>query len=192
MINFGYGVKLAPLNPENLDTYRRNRNDWSIRRWCRQTGLIDKASQVEWFHSAVEDPAISMFEMWDGVKNRFVGVCGLTDLDPWNRRAEFSLYVNPEAQGAQYGYQGLKTLVEYGFKDLGLNLIWGETVGANPAEKTFRRVGFVSTGYKPQYYFKDGKWHDSHMYFLECSTYMASLQGDDQSAKVTHLPGTTT
>jgi RimJ/RimL family protein N-acetyltransferase len=107
-----------------------------------------------------------------------VGVCGLTDIDPFNRRAEFSLYVNVDKQGSDYGYKALKTLVEYGFKDLTLGMIYGETVGANPAESIFKRVGFTQTGYRPQFYFKDGKSHDSYIYCLDDARYLSQLNPD--------------
>lgn len=169
MISYGYGIELGPLRWDNIECYRVNRNDEAIRRWCRQRGLIDEISQRDWYVKTVEDPHVSMFEILS--ENQQVGVCGLTDINLYNRRAEFSLYINVNRQGRGYSVPALKTLCRHGFDDLNLNLIWGETVGNNPAEKIFKKCGFTSTGYRPSFYYKDGKYHDSNIYVVDSSSF---------------------
>jgi len=187
MIDYDYGVKLLPVDSANLETHRANRNHPAIRKWCRQRGLIDEIDQEKWFVRQSESPSISMFEIWD---RNLVGVCGLTDVDPYNRRAEFSLYIAPGHQGSGRGYKSLKTLCEFGFKDLGLEIIWGETIGKNPAAKMFKRVGFSCTGYRPRFYFKEGKYHDSDIYCIDAATYfhkcshqLTSVSSDKEDSK---------
>lgn len=166
MIDYGIGgISLWPLSEERLEAYREARNDYRVRRWCRQRHLIEEKQQREWYERQSKDPSIVMLEARLYLTHP-VGVCGLTDIDPYNQRAEFSLYVYPSEQGQGYGSSILKTLVNYGFSDLNLNMIWGETVGENKAMKMFRDVGFVETGFRPSFYYKDGQFHDSHIFSM--------------------------
>lgn len=172
MIDYDYGVQLGPLKWVNRDLYRQARNDERIRRWCRQHTLIDERQQEAWFAAQSADPTIEMFEIVNDVEEP-VGVCGLTDINHVCQRAEFSLYVMPYYQGSSFGRMALKTLVRWGFDELNLNMIWGETVGDNPAEITFEQVGFEHTGYRPAMYYKGGKWQDSQIWCLLRSTWQS-------------------
>lgn len=165
MIDYGHCVKLGPLCEEHLDSYREARNDRRIWRWCRQKSLIDEMSHEAWFEAQSADPTIEMFEVLD-TADELVGVCGLTDINHHAQRAEFSLYIMPEHHGNGYAEGALRTLVNFGFKELNLNMVFGETVGENPAEALFEKVGFIHTGFRPSYYFKDGAYQDSHLWCL--------------------------
>jgi ribosomal-protein-alanine N-acetyltransferase len=92
---------------------------------------------------------------------RPVGVCGLTDIDLVNRRAEFSLYIAPHMHRQGLGTVALKLLLGRGFDDLGLNVIWGETFKGNPALDMFRRVGMDIEGWRRDFYYKEGEFLDA-------------------------------
>ena len=165
MINHGFGVHLAPLSQANLMLYREWRNDERIYKWCRQTGLISELQQERWYAAQDADPTIQMFEIQieDGTP---VGVCGLTSIDLVCRRAEFSVYVAPIQQGNGYGQMALKTLINHGFLTLGLNCIWGETFEGNPAAQIFEQLDFTHEGTRREFYYKDGKFLNAHLYSI--------------------------
>lgn len=162
MIDYGYGVSLGCLRIENMEFYRHERNKYNCRRWCRQFSLIDENDQVEWYHSQREDPRIMMFEIVDRSKNP-VGVCGLTDIDFRNRRAEFSCWISEDAKRKGNAKKALKTLFKYGFNELGLNIIWGETIDNNPAIELFKSLGMVFEGTRRDFYLKAGQLYDAHL-----------------------------
>lgn len=164
MIDFGFGVQLGPLLSHNNEQYRTWRNHPRIWKNCRQHDVISDFEQEKWFARQSDDPTIKMYEVkrFDGV----LGVCGLTSIDSTNRRAEFSLYIEPNAQGNGFGEMALKTLVSHGFKNLNLNCIWGETFDGNPAANLFVRTGFKMEGTRRQFYFRQGKYIDAHLYSL--------------------------
>lgn len=166
MIYYGHGVHLLPLNPENSELYRTARNDFSTWRWCRQNDLISPLQQQRWLEAQDEDKTIAMYEIVESGLEDVVGVCGFTDLDYFNQRAEFSLYIIPGHRRQNYGERGLRTLVEHGFKNFNLNMIWGETFEGNPAAGIFEKIGFNRTGYRPDFYFKDGKFIDAYFYCI--------------------------
>jgi RimJ/RimL family protein N-acetyltransferase len=167
MIDHGHGVQLGPLRSWNLEVYRQWRNDPKIYSWCRQWDQITDTGQKRWFESVDRDPATRMYEIMHNGDT--VGVCGLTSIDMICRRAEFSVYIAPEWQGHRFGELALKTLLSHGFKAMGLHCIWGETFDGNHAAKIFERVGFTKEGTRRQFYFKNGKFIDAHLYSILAS-----------------------
>ena len=96
-----------------------------------------------------------------------VGVCGLTDIDYPNSRAEFSCWISPDFQRFGYATSALKTLFVHGFFDLNLNQIWGETFDKNPALSLFtEKLKMAYDGTRRRFYFRDGEYIDSHLVSL--------------------------
>jgi len=106
-------------------------------------------------------------------KHVLVGVCGLTDIDFANSRAEFSLYVAPALQQKGIGRAALSALLVHGFKNLGLNQIWGEVFNGNHALKMFQMLGFRVDGQRRQYYWKDGARVDTTLISMLASEFKA-------------------
>jgi len=157
MIDYRRGVYLRPLDPDNLEIYREERNQPDVRRWCRQTGLIDGNDQKAWYERQRLDTTISMFEI--AKKNGdFLGVCGLTSIDSVNRRAEFSLWIKRSEQRQGYARMGLATLLDFAFGGLNLHQVWGETLESNPAYQMFMKMGFRYEGTRRDFYYKDGRF----------------------------------
>jgi RimJ/RimL family protein N-acetyltransferase len=92
----------------------------------------------------------------------FVGVCGLTSINMSHRTAEFSLYCALEYQGKGYAKKALKTLLNYGFNELGLQNIWGEVLDGNRAMNMFLEIGFKHEATLRKMYFKSGKFLSCH------------------------------
>ena len=166
MIDFGYGVSLAPIFKDALGDLKNHRNNIAIRRWCRQYGLITDYDQEKWYEKIHEDQTIAMYLpsiTSDSINYCAVGVCGLTSIDRVNQNAEFSLYIFPKFQGNGYAKSSLKTLLHHGFYDHNLNRIWGETYDGNPALALFHKLGMVTEGTLRQAYFREGKFIDCHV-----------------------------
>lgn len=162
MIDYGHGVSLFQIDETDLDDLKNWRNNHSIWRWCRQNDLISDYAQKRWYERINTDPTIRMFiiQSQEDVPN-LIGVCGLTDIDLIHRRAEFSLYIAPEFQGRAFSKPALRTIVDYGFKELNLIKIWGETFSDNKAYDMFLKMGFTEEGRRKDHYFKDGKYCDA-------------------------------
>jgi len=145
------------------------RNNYDIFKWCRQNDFISDASQREWFNKQHNDPTIRMYRIvWSKKENAewkkfLAGVCGLTSIDWIVRKAEFSLYIGTEFQGQNFGEIALDLLLDHGFHNLNLNLIWGEVIDGNPALKKFLQTGFEYEGKRRNFYYKDGEYLDAHL-----------------------------
>ena len=153
-------MHLRKIELSDLELLRTWRNSYNIRRFCRQVGLISKLDQDTWFKRQNDDPKIQMFVMDD---NGPLGVCGLTDIDLINKRAEFSLYIGPEHQKKGYGRKALEQLFRFGFYELNLQLIWGETFDNNTAYKLFEKIGMTKEGTRRNFYYKEGMFLGAHL-----------------------------
>lgn len=163
MLEYGHGVSLRRIEEEDLGSLFSWRNDPSIFRYTRQNSPLHKSGHRDWYNWQAKDPKTSMFVV-ETSDSKAVGVVGLTSIDPVNRHAEFSCYIAPNSQKKGLGTKALKTLFDYGFKVLGLNLIWGETFDGNPAAKAFEKIGMTRHGTRPDFYFRDGKFINAHLY----------------------------
>ena len=163
MIDFGHSVYLDRFDRDNLGFIRDERNNFEIRRWCRQTNLIYNEGQDLWFDRQMQDPTIEMYGVYDNKDLEIRGVCGLTDIDQHNRRAEFSLYIFRQDQKKGFGKNALLTLFNHGFNNLNLNCIWGETFAGNPALNLFKSIGMKEEGIRREFYLKHGQYIDCHL-----------------------------
>lgn len=188
MIDYGHGVKLRRLFPEDMNQTYVWRNDMRVWHWCRQNDLLHPQGHDAWFRAQASDPTVTMF-MIEAIPSTIVriagdpavdentpqrvGVCGLTGIDLTNRRAEFSCYIGPEHQKNGYGRKALQTLFTHGFKNLNLNCIWGETFDGNSAARLFKRIGMKSEGFRRQFYFRDGEYKNAELFSVLASEWEA-------------------
>lgn len=169
-------LSLAKIDESDLKALYTWRNDPNIYRWCRQFEPISWVDHLKWFKLIYETSSIRMYKIMVD-SNQLVGVCGLTSIDYVNSRAEFSLYIGSEYQYNGYGEMALRALVEHGFFVLNLNCIWGEAFDRNPAIRMFKRVGFEMEGRRRDFYYRDGRFIDAHLFSLRRSDYKWGING---------------
>jgi len=159
------------------------RNDSRINRWTRQNGIINEFDMHNWFERVTQDSTVRMF----GVKvlstklregqgpsiGEIVGTCGLTSIHHQHRHAEFSLLIAPKYHRQGWGELALKELFRYGFDQLNLHSIWGETFDLNPAIDLFTRIGMKRCGTLRERYFKFGKYVDCHFIEMLRDSYLS-------------------
>ena len=146
------------------------RNDPDIQRWTRGSELLSEEDQAKWLKRISQDPTVLMFGVEveekskvPGMKKKptIVGTAGLTSVSHIHKTAEFSLFIGPEYQRKGYGELALRELLNYGFKNLALEVIYGETFEDNPAWSLFQKLGFKETGRHRKRYFKEGRRLDA-------------------------------
>ena len=161
MVNYGYGASLHPIDDTQM--LREWRNDPGIRRWCREYRLITKGMQNQW-QNGLDERNLMFSIKSESMKNHpgmYVGACGLTNISYVHRNAEFSIYIGSEFQRSGHAKAALQTLLNYGFGEVNLHRIWGESLYGNPAMGLYKTLGFRHEGIHTEAYFKDGKYHDS-------------------------------
>lgn len=164
----GDKIYLRSIESDDLPKLRDWRNDPKVRHWCREYSELNMENQKKWFDKINSDPSIRMFAICVLSSDQcvfekdFIGVCGLTSIDPIAGDAEFSLYIAPEYQNHGYGRDSLKTLLKWGFSSANRQIIWGETFEGNPAIVLFLSLGFKIEGLLRRRYFKNGKYIDCY------------------------------
>ncbi len=189
-MNIDFGLELAPVCRENLEQMRQWRNNHDVWRHCRQNDLISDVDQDAWFLRQSADPTIRMYVIIrrvDGARVP-VGVCGLTSIDLICRRAELSMYIGPEHHKKGYGREAFKLLFIHGFLNLGLHQIWIETIGTHPADKLFTELGFVPDGVRRDFYYKDGRHVDAHLYSILRQEWISAQLASSSSSPAASSP----
>lgn len=162
-------IQLHRIEEVDLIQLRSWRNDFRVYNWCRQFCHIDESSHRKWFENQSSNKSIEMFSILEN--GTLKGVCGLTDIDYINSRAEFSLYIGPEFQKNSYAYLALNALLDMGFNKFNLNTIWGECFEGNPAMRLFEKFNFIKEGVRRDFYFRDGKYINAHLISLNRDAY---------------------
>lgn len=161
-------VSFTTLDVSHLNIIRGWRNNPSVMAWTRQNDLINQLSHERWYKRQSFDPTCKMYLLVDD-KQSPIGVCGLTSIDLINRRAEFSLYIEPGSQNLGYGKEALYLLCYHGFCSYPLHIIWGESFAGNPAINIFRKLGFKDEGVRRDFYFRNGKFVDANLFSIKRS-----------------------
>lgn len=159
-------IKLDAINSDSKELTRSWRNNPKIYKWCRQNDLLTEAGHENWFLKHQLDPKIQMYLIKDSDDTK-LGVCGLTDIDLVNQRAEFSLYIDPTKQGRGFGRNALMLLCWHGFNSMPLKIIWGESFAGNPAIEMFKKVGFKIEGTRRDFYYRDGNHLDAILFSIK-------------------------
>jgi RimJ/RimL family protein N-acetyltransferase len=171
MIDFGHGVRLLSASYEAVgDLAFIWRNDYRVWKWCRQNDVLNYKNHADWFDKIAKDSTIKMYVIYDAEIP--IGICGLTDIDRINQRAEFSLYIGPEYQKKGLATAALKTLFSHGFLNQNLNVIWGETFSGNHAYDIFLKIGMKHDGTRRQFYFREGHFIDCHLVSMTRQEFM--------------------
>lgn len=179
-------IYLGPIDYHYAEVMRECRNDPRINKWCRQVGFISQRDQELWLERQNSDPTVDMLTILDSKKN-FLGVCGLTSIQPIFRHAEFSMYIHPKQQGNGYGRRALKMLLEYAFGQRALNRVWGEVFESNPALKMFFKLGFGVEGFRKEFYFKDGHYIDATLISIGVKQFGHKLSAVESTDKASDI-----
>lgn len=98
-----------------------------------------------WFENIKESSS-----RYDGVivaDNRPVGLIGLLSIDNKVKKAEYYICLNHEDTGKGIAGTATHKLLNYAFEELKLNKVYLFTEENNiPAQKLFRKIGFVTEG----------------------------------------------
>lgn len=101
------------------------------------------------------------FCVTDRISGRLVGHVTLFGAKLLTRAATLTVMIGSEHTGSGYGTDAVRTLVDYGFREMGLNRIQLHVFAYNArARATYRKVGFVEEGVLRETVFHDGTFHD--------------------------------
>jgi RimJ/RimL family protein N-acetyltransferase len=90
-----------------------------------------------------------------------VGNVGLWGMRPKDRCGTLGIALGREHIGHGYGSDAMRTIVDYGFRELGLHRIQLTVAPFNPAGiRAYEKAGFVEEGRHRESVLHDGRWYD--------------------------------
>jgi hypothetical protein len=160
-------VRLRAVEKKDLKRLRDWRNDPDVKKFTREYRELSMRNQLQWLDSLARDRNTIMFAV-ETKKGKLIGCTGLTYIDWKNSRAEVSIYIGDEKYKRRgYGTDILKTLMEYGFKELNLHMLFGEIFEFNKANiRLFEKCGFKKDGVLRHRLYRDGKYWNSVFYSI--------------------------
>ena len=162
----GDKVLLTALDPGNAETTRGWMNDPEVTRWLLSGHVPITAASESAFYARMESSATDhVFEIHVAEDGRFIGLCGLHDLDPVHRHAEIGITVGDlSAQNHGYGRDAIVTMLRFGFGTLGLHRIEVRFIEGNDrAAHLYPSMGFQPVGILREHIFLRGAYRDEHV-----------------------------
>lgn len=151
---------------------------WQLPEWAvLQQGVIQPrpaetiASQFRQWSDNSSQAAAGFAVVADGVLVGHVTLWGITTVE---RIGTFAIIIGPEHVGKGYGTEATRLMVDYGFRELGLNKIELQVWSFNDrAQRTYERCGFVVEGVRRAAVFHDGRFHDQTLMGILADEYFA-------------------
>ena len=163
MISFG------PIKKEHLPFLKKWRNQQ--KNILRQTKILTDKDQKQWFKKIQKDNNQRLFAIYDSStgseQDEFIGYCGLVYIDFRHKKAELSFLVNTKRAKNRKTYKqdflaSLKMLTIFGFKKLGLNKIFTETISFRKGHmEILEEFGLKKEAVLKGQYLEKGKFYNS-------------------------------
>lgn len=141
------------------------------------TNEIEAKKFIDWFHSRFKDKAgIRWGISLKGHKN-IIGTIGFNNFSK-QHRANIGYDLQSEFWNKGYLTEVLKTVVEFGFKELEINRIEAEVMQGNVAsEKVLAKIGFKNEGVLREWMHWNDKHYDMTMFSLLQSDFNLTRSG---------------
>jgi RimJ/RimL family protein N-acetyltransferase len=169
----GKYIGLRSIDEKDLSQLLAWRNQEDYRQYFREYRELNKTQQSQWLESISQQNSNSlMFSIVGLDTNELLGACGFCYLNLINKNADFSLYIGKDNLyiDDKYAVDTSRTLLKYGFNELGLHRVWAEIYDFDRKKnKLFKQLGFSIDGTHRDTYWHNGKWHNS-LFFSMLST----------------------
>lgn len=163
-------VGLRAIERADLPALLDFRNKPEFRRFFREFRELSSSDQERWFETVVlKDPSVRMFSIVELANDRLLGACGLCYINWVDRNADLSIYIGADDCyiDDQFAPDAARTLLQYGFKELGLHRVWAEIYSNDEKKKKFfTDIGFSLDGRHRETHWTEGGWVDSLFYGL--------------------------
>jgi len=171
-----------PLEKRHLGKLKEWRNAQMdvLRQWKPLTDY----NQEKWFQEVSEAVNQVVFSIVISDKDdteKFIGYCGLVNINDINKRAELSFLIEPERASKREIYEqdftaALGALCEYGFNQLNLNKIFTETFSFRKYHiEILEKFGFKKDGVLREHQYVNGKYRNSIMHSILKSEFLEKI-----------------
>lgn len=153
-------IHLRLLEEQDLPARVRWFNDPEVIPYLVSDYPTSLARTRAWFQKVVLDPAFAHFSIIDRASNEAIGMTGLLNIDRKHRRAQFYLTIGAAPfRGKRIPDETIPLVLDYAFRELGLNKVYLWTIDANARARTvYERNGFVQEALMREHYFCRGEF----------------------------------
>lgn len=159
-------IDYIPVSFDLVDDYLVMVNDKEIQRLIsKDERVYSREDELNWIKSKLEDKAY-VFSMISKEDGSYIGNVELMDVE--NGSAEVGLCITMSMQNKHYGTEALKRIIEYAFKDVGLNTLTAVIFSNNVRSlHNVEKIGFKRCGITKDVKVEDGVSIDDIYFKLE-------------------------
>ena len=160
MILQGKQVRLRAVERADLPLAVQFLNDPDVLLWFGKLAPLGMEDEITWYERMRQDDHVINFAMEVAV--RYVGGCGLINIDHVHRRAEMGVFVGDKSLwGRGVGSEAITLVMDYGFDYLNLHRIYLRTFAGNTrAIRVYEGLGFQHEGRFRDAEWRHGRWQD--------------------------------
>jgi len=160
MILQGKQVRLRAIERDDLPLAVQFLNDPDVLMWFGKLAPLGIEDEIAWYEQMRQDDRVINFAM--EVAGRYVGGCGLINIDHVHRRAEMGVFVGDKSLwGRGIGSEAIALVMDYGFDYLNLHRIYLRTFAGNTrAIGVYEGLGFQHEGRFRDAEWRHGRWQD--------------------------------
>jgi RimJ/RimL family protein N-acetyltransferase len=161
----GEKVYLKPMEEADITNRVRWINDPDIQDTLNYVTPVSLARTKKWFNKMIDDFTRYEFSIYSVETDEQIGFCGLFNIEKPEMKAESHAVIGEKKYWkGGFGTETLKILMEYGFKELGLNRIYGyQRIHNNSSHRMVEKLGWKREGLLRQNKFSHGKLHDVYI-----------------------------
>lgn len=158
-------VYLRLLESQDLPKRVEWINDPKVNEHLNMDVPTSLARTEKWLEKIADDMTRRDFSVFCSETDEYIGFCGLTSIEKPAMKAEHYIAIGDEKyRGSGYGPHVYALLMEYGFKELGLNRIYGYQPAHNTAaHKAVKKLGWRREGLLRQDFFLHGTLEDRYV-----------------------------
>ncbi len=171
-------IRFRPLNEDDLGELERW---WTDPAWAvLQSGTVrprpaNSASELFRSWSTNDDPGKVGFSVVSQADDTLVGHAVLYGAALPTRSATAAIIIGAEHTGRGFGTDAMRTLIRYGFEEMGLNRIGlGVWAFNTRAIASYTKAGFVEEGRRREIVFHAGQFHDEVLMSILASDWHAN------------------
>ena len=117
--------------------------------------IEETQEQMMWYSSLIDEKKGIWWKVQDKASGNWIGAAGFNDWDHQRKSAEIGCWILPQFWGKGFGSEIMKTVISFGFDEMGLSAINGFIDSNNQSiKKVLKKFNFEHLNSEPE---KDSK-----------------------------------
>ena len=161
----GQKVYLKLIEEEHMEKRAQWINNPEIQKTLNYDIPTSLSKTKAWFHKVLMDNTRREFSIFTVEDDKYIGFCGIFQIQVPVMKGELHCVIGDTSyQKGGYGTEAYKLLTDYGFRELGLNRIYGYQLGHNAAaHRVVEKLGWKREGFLRQDVYSHGAVHDRYI-----------------------------